>query len=161
MWYNKTGELGKGGFLVRNIINLSEKEIKQLLTRLVLTAFFGDGFRTDFLQFDIVFRRDQLESRFGQYDLIKHEIEISNPHPDLVNNWKTLIHELSHHIDWCQRGFSNHDENFYRVYKKLLWAAMDLQWFPPELLANATPNSGDHSKMIQIIRGYKKMLAQR
>ena len=36
---------------------------------------------------------------------------------------KTAIHELAHHVDWCGRGKTGHDKEFYRIYKALLEAA--------------------------------------
>lgn len=38
----------------------------------------------------------------------------------------TVIHEVSHHIDYVQRGDSSHGQEFYAIHKKLLFAALDM-----------------------------------
>ena len=38
----------------------------------------------------------------------------------------TLIHEIGHHIDTALRGESNHDEQYFDVYVRLLFAAFDM-----------------------------------
>ena len=147
--------------MISNLINMTESEIKSKLIRLIMTAYFGSEFRKEYLNFSIVFRMEHLQTQFGQYDMVKREIEVSNPSPNVVDQWKTLIHECSHHIDCCQRGTSDHGPKFFAIYKKLLWTAMDLDWFSPEYLVLATAASADHNKMVQIIDEYKKMLQKR
>jgi hypothetical protein len=39
---------------------------------------------------------------------------------------KACLHEVAHHIDWCNRGTSDHRKEFYAEYAKLIYAALDM-----------------------------------
>lgn len=77
-----------------------------------------------------------------------------NPNDILI----TTIHEVAHHIDFCIRGTSNHDKNFYAVIKKLLCAALDMGILSKDDLVNIDRITESHSsgalKIGKMMAGY-------
>lgn len=77
-----------------------------------------------------------------------------NPNDILI----TTIHEVCHHIDFCIRGTSNHDKNFYAVMKVLLCAALDMGILSMEDLVDADRIEESHSssrgKIGKMMAGY-------
>lgn len=49
---------------------------------------------------------------------------LSRPYNHII---LTVLHELSHHIDSCDRGDSNHKKPFYDIFYKLIIAALELK----------------------------------
>lgn len=66
------------------------------------------------------------KSKAGDYTPDKRRIRIfgvglENPSRLLI----VAIHELSHHIDFINRHSSDHSDEFYAIYKQLLFTALD------------------------------------
>lgn len=49
----------------------------------------------------------------------------------------TMIHELAHHVEYMQRGYTKHDRAFLSIQQRLLCAAFDLRYLDPCRLALA------------------------
>lgn len=98
-----------------------------------------------------------LKTYNGRYYFKEHTIEIYNlDTADDINRIKTLIHECSHHIDYCIRNKSDHDDNFYKIYQKLLYSALDLEFVDYDELLNMNINSRDYDKVMAMLKGYKQ-----
>lgn len=131
--------------MVKNLINMEPEEIQSKLILLIINAFPGSTFRDEYVMFSITFDLDKASDRFGEYNMLTHNIRICGMSPNPVDNWKTLIHELSHHVDFCNRGYSDHDKPFFDIYEKMLDAAVYLDYFSSAMLATATEGSADHN----------------
>lgn len=67
---------------------------------------------------------------------------------------KTCIHELAHHIDFCRNGCSGHQPPFYKEYKSLLYASLNMKIFTPEdILADNW--ASDSNEVAKIVREWK------
>lgn len=80
--------------------------------------------RYKWFQLDISSKECQHTS--GMYHEKTHIIEIYNPSLGAKHLAKCCLHELSHHIDWCQNGRSGHQKPFYDIYTKLIYASLDM-----------------------------------
>lgn len=83
-------------------------------------------------KFYLICDSKQVKTYAGQYDFRDKSITIvgltRNPKHIVV----TTIHELSHHIDYCNRGTSDHSTEFYKEYEKMLHTALNMCVFQPE-----------------------------
>ncbi len=62
----------------------------------------------------------------GCYYPDKSLIEIYNPSFGAKHLAKCCLHELSHHIDKVKNGATGHQRPFYEVYRKLIYASLDM-----------------------------------
>lgn len=63
----------------------------------------------------------ELKSKLGHYIFSKKAIHLFNiKSSNNVSCIVTLIHELSHHIDYMNRGTSDHSKDFYNVHIELI-----------------------------------------
>ena len=67
---------------------------------------------------------------------------------------KTSIHELSHHIDYCRRGTSDHKKPFYEVYRRLLYAGIEIGIFSKEDFMEGIRDSSDYNKVCKMLSEY-------
>lgn len=96
-------------------------------------------------------------SKHGDYNLRTHRIRLFNiTDRDSVLTVATAIHELAHHVDWCLRGRTDHQSPFYEVYRKLLYAGIDMGLFDAKTFLSCIRDASDHNKVRKIISGYEK-----
>lgn len=76
-----------------------------------------------------------------------------------VESWQdsfvTLLHEASHHVDYMQRGTSNHDAHFYEIHKKLLFAAFDMGILTKDDVLNSKTLAQNRAKIARLISAYQ------
>lgn len=49
----------------------------------------------------------------------------------------TMLHELAHHVEYVQRGYTKHDRSFLSIQQRLLYAAFELHYLDSSKLALA------------------------
>lgn len=76
-----------------------------------------------------------------------------------IESWQdsfvTLLHEASHHVDYMQRGMSNHDTHFYEIHKKLLFAAFDMGILTPDDVLSSKTLARNRDKIAKLISPYQ------
>lgn len=106
----------------------SEFLVKQTLIKIIENAKF-DYEKENYKWFKLNFLNDDRKSFAGDYDMRTHIIRVFVPKTSAKTNANlicTTLHEVSHHIDWCNRHTSDHSDAFYEIFQKLLYSAMDL-----------------------------------
>ncbi|MFQ9767984.1 MAG: topoisomerase DNA-binding C4 zinc finger domain-containing protein [Thomasclavelia ramosa] len=72
-------------------------------------------------KFYLKLEEKELKSKLGHYIFSKKAIHLFNiKSNDNVGCIITLIHELSHHIDYMNRGISDHSKAFYDIHIELI-----------------------------------------
>ena len=128
--------------------------IKQKLCEVVDQAYAKDPLLPRYKKFYVELIDKDLSSKHGDYNQKTHHIRIFNLYRDNSAIIATTLHEVAHHIDWCNRGDTSHDAEFYVVFKKLLFAALDLGVFSKGSYLNAIRDSSDGNKVRKILSGY-------
>jgi len=102
-------------------------ETREILHKIIDKAYPEDERIEQYKKFFLKFMDKNLKSKGGDYNLKTKTIRItgvgSKSPKDLT---VVVLHELSHHIDNMQRQTSDHKAPFYAIYKKLIFAALDL-----------------------------------
>ena len=111
-------------------------KIKKILEDIIDRAYpdVSEYTKKQYKRFFLEIIPKELKSKSGCYFSSTRKIEIYN----LTNNPKTIlkvcIHQLAHHIDYCNRGSSDHQKEFYACYRRLLYAAMNMRIITPDQL---------------------------
>lgn len=110
-----------------------------------------------FKWFKIEFVNKDLRSKSGDYNMKTHTIRVFNI-KGMDNTFRLLVmlHELSHHIDWCIRGRTDHQAPFYDVYRNLIYSALDLNKFTVQDVMKLPKRTNDYSKVQKIVREYSQ-----
>ena len=99
-------------------------KLKYILNDLIDYAYRGDPKLPQYKRFYVEYLKKKLKTRNGDYRSDNRHLRIFTEGREDVQIIKTSIHELSHHVDYMQRGKSCHDAAFYGIYEKLLFAAL-------------------------------------
>lgn len=127
--------------------------LKQVLDDIVRNTYKSD-FKESYLRFYVEITGKTAVSRHGTYNLKTHKISIHNSFRDDESILCTTIHELAHHIDLCNRGTSDHQEPFYREFKKLLFTAMDMGVIHKEKFLETAKDASDSNKIRKMMTEY-------
>ena len=130
-------------------------QIKHLLNSIVDNAYSGSKKIEDYKKFYVTMIDKDYKSKHGDYERKTHKIRVFNLYRDDNLIIVTTIHELAHHIDTVNRSMSNHDDQFYKVYKTLLYTSLDMGIFSKEEFKKAVSDSSDRNKVVKMIAGYK------
>lgn len=90
----------------------SEFLVKQTLIKIIENAKF-DCERENYKWFKLNFLNDDRKSFARDYDMRTHIIRVFVPKTSAKTNANlicTTLHEVSHHIDWCNRHTSDHSD---------------------------------------------------
>lgn len=93
----------------------------------------------------------------GRYFYKENKIEVYNPRLGSDHMAKCCIHELAHRMSYCIHGSSEgtgHGKNFYAEYRKLIYAALDMNILGEETFNNDQWSS-DQNKVRKIISEYE------
>lgn len=134
----------------------SEFLVKQTLIKIIENAKF-DYERENYKWFKLNFLNDDRKSFAGDYDMRTHIIRVFVPKTSAKTNANlicTTLHEVSHHIDWCNRHTSDHSDAFYEIFQKLLFSAMDLNVVSVSDIKNMPRLTTDHNKILKFIKIY-------
>lgn len=134
----------------------SEYLVKQTLIKIIENAKF-DCERENYKWFKLNFLNDDRKSFAGDYDMRTHIIRVFVPKTSAKTNANlicTTLHEVSHHIDWCNRHTSDHSDAFYEIFQKLLYSALDLNVVSVSDIKNMPRLTTDHNKILKFIKIY-------
>lgn len=128
--------------------------IKNILNDIVDVAYKGSDKLEKYKKFYVEVSDKTLKSKHGDYNGKDKHIRIFNVQRDDTAIIVTTIHELAHHIDWVNRGFSDHSEAFYEVYRTLLFTALDMKLFNKYKFESTMKDASDSNKVSKIIKTY-------
>lgn len=103
-------------------------EIRKMLQDIVGVAYQAEDANTleKYKKFFLEISNKKVRSYAGKYRGDTKCITIVGLNRPSKHIVITSIHELSHHIDYCNRGTSDHKNEFYAIYEKLMHAALDM-----------------------------------
>jgi len=90
----------------------------------------------DYKKFYIQCLPKKIKSYAGLYKAKERTIEIVGLERDVKHIVVTTLHELTHHIDHCNRNTSDHSPIFYQEFEKLIHTALNMKIFEPEDITN-------------------------
>lgn len=103
---------------------------KRQMNDIVFYAYKGSPHMKEYQDFRIECYAKEMKSRLGDCRHSKTGQSLIRIYFMESENWEnvlvTLIHEVSHHIDFKIRGYSAHDKPYYEIHKKLLVTALDM-----------------------------------
>lgn len=99
----------------------------------------------------ITISNKESKSYHGLYYGGQNKIKIVNTSRNDISCLKTSIHELAHHIDYINRGSTDHSDSFYKAYKDLIKAALEIGLFKKEDILSMQRDSTDHIKLLKIV----------
>lgn len=98
----------------------------------------------------------ELKSTLGHYIFSKKAIHLFNVKSrNNVSCIITLIHELSHHIDYMNRGTSDHSKDFYNVHIELIMTLFKMGTVSYNEFINLKDNACNSNKLKRLVeKGY-------
>ena len=96
-------------------------KLKYILNDLVDYAYGDDPKLPQYKCFYVEYLRKKQKTRNGDYRGDNHHLRIFTEGREDVQIIKTSIHELSHHVDYMQRGRCCHDAVFYEICTDAAW----------------------------------------
>lgn len=114
-------------------VNYLNAHVKKMLDDIIDVAYCNEPEenRKNYKDFTIDITSRELLSKSGHYIIKERKIEIFNLSLGSEVTVKVSIHELAHHIDQCKNGSTGHKVPFYKEFKTLLYAALNMQLFTP------------------------------
>ena len=98
----------------------------------------------------------ELKSKLGHYIFSKKAIHLFNiKSSNNVSCIVTLIHELSHHIDYMNRGTSDHSKDFYNVHIELIMTLFKMGTVSYNEFINLKDYASNSNKLKRLVeKGY-------
>lgn len=133
------------------------KEILNDILNDIVRYTYGADCNPKYYKFYVEISDKNCKSKNGHCEYANpcNKIVIFNTYREDESIIKTTIHELAHHIDYCNRGISGHDNPFYEVYAELLHKAMDMKLFNKEKFFDSEVDSRDRKKVERILESYE------
>lgn len=103
-------------------------KLKQICDFIIEETFFQKGNKqiNDYRNFTLQLTEKVLQSRSGYYIPSTRTIQLSSVNKVYFHTLLiTLLHELAHHIEFCDNGASGHSNNFYKIHLSLIFTAID------------------------------------
>lgn len=97
----------------------------------------------------------ELATFHGDYSPKNKKIRIFNLSRDDKSVLCTSLHELAHHIDYINRGTTDHSQEFYKVYEQLIKAALEMNLTTKEQLLSLKRDASDTNKVKKIVEDLK------
>lgn len=132
--------------------------VKILLNDLVEYAYPHSPKQKAYKAFYVEYIDKEFKSKHGDYNTKNKHIRIFNLSRTEDQLVVTSIHELAHHINFVNdtsHSFEPHGQEFYRVYKKLLFTALDMGLFNKWQFINATADASDSRKVKKMLKEYR------
>ncbi len=137
-------------------------QVKNILCDLVDYAYDDNNPKKDlYKKFYIEVSEQNKKSFHGDYNIKTHHIRIFNTYRDDASIIVTTIHELTHHIDNCNRGTSDHSKEFYTIFEHLLKTGLNMGLFSKEQFFAATADASDSKKVRKMIEDYEPVNKQK
>ena len=130
-------------------------QVRNILCDIIDVAYKDNPNIQRYKKFYIEMVNKNRKGKHGDYLLDKHYIHIFNLYRDDAAIIATTIHELAHHVDNINRGTTNHDKEFYEVFKVLLHTALDMNIFQIDDFLNANKDAADSNKIAKMILYYQ------
>lgn len=128
-------------------------KIKKVLDDIVAQAYPANELLSKYKSFYLMLNDKNIKSYAGQYKHNEHVIEIVGLDRDSKHIVITCIHELSHHIDYINRGTTDHGKDFYSIYRALLYTALNMRIITPEDISMT--DTTDANKVRTIVREWR------
>lgn len=131
---------------------------KKALIDIIRYAYKDSPKLNEYCNFRFEIVKKEMKTKHGDYMGELRRIRIFNTESrSLTHLIKTSIHELAHHIDYCNRGNSDHSKAFYGEYRLLLFAALDLGLLDLTDALESARDSTDANKMKLILVEYMEL----
>lgn len=127
--------------------------LKEILGDIVTQAY-GTDCNPAYHRFYVEMANKNSKTYHGLYDTRNRKITIYNTYRENQAIVCTTIHELAHHVDFCDRKTTDHQKEFYEVYEKLLFAAMDMGIVSKEKFLLTTKDASDSEKIRKMMERY-------
>lgn len=128
--------------------------VKNALNDLVDYAYPHHEKLGEYKKFYVEISKENRKSVHGDYHTKTHHIRIFNLYRADAAIIATTIHELAHHIDYCNRHTTDHQKAFYKVYEHLLKTALDMRLFSRDEFCLAIADASDSNKVRRMIDSY-------
>lgn len=129
-------------------------KLKKILEDLVEYAYADDRRLPYYKRFYVEYLKKQLKTKNGDYNPETHRLRVFTLNRDDTAIMKTSLHELSHHILFVQCKKTTHGAEFYAIYKKLLFAALDMKIFDADKYRACIKDSTDANKVLKMLDEY-------
>ena len=130
-------------------------KIKHVLNDLVDCTYPDSDKKDEYKRFYVEMIDKNMKTRHGDYNGMNHHIRIFNLYREDAAVIATTVHELTHHIDFINRGFTDHSKEFYEVFQVLLYKALDMGIFSKEEFMNANRDASDSNKIAKMLKDYE------
>lgn len=129
-------------------------EIKNILCDVIDYCFPRCDLLNEYKKFYIEICDKNMKTKHGDYNEKNHHIRIFNLYRSDAKIISTTIHELAHHIDWCNRGKSDHSKDFYFEYRQLLYTALNMDILNANDYLESIVDQSDFNKVKKMIDEY-------
>ena len=129
-------------------------KLKNILNDLIDYVYNDREKASTYKNFYVEVVNRNMRSKHGDYNSHSRHIRVFNLYRQDDAIIATTIHELAHHVDYINRGITDHQKEFYIVFKMLLYGALDMGLFSKELFLLATRDASDSNKIATMIAGY-------
>lgn len=127
-----------------------EKRIKEILIDIAQKTY---GKKPEYFKLEII--KEERKSFHGDYCCNTKTIRIFNLSRPTEHVVSTTIHELAHHIDYCENGSSGHNKRFYGILRQLLITAIQCGYISYESIKNKK----DSNDIVQVEKHYGEIIA--
>ena len=108
-------------------LELIGMEYKIYLTVCDIIDYLYKDNKEKYKKFYIKIIPKEMKSIHGRYTWDRSLIEIFNLSRPYNHTITTILHEVAHHIDYVDRGTTNHKREFYDVFYRLIIGALELE----------------------------------
>ena len=134
-------------------------KFKQICDFIIAQTFLpvGDSTINKYKDFSIKLTEKVFETRAGCYYPHTKTIEISSIKKIYFHTlMMILLHELAHHIDYCENNYSGHNTNFYKIYTSLIFTAIDCKVISYEEVLDIKSSTfiQSRNKLIKMVQKY-------
>lgn len=133
---------------------------KEKLANSIREAFKNHPQLDAFLDYKLIYKKQEKRSFGAAYypgtKTIITNLDFKNRNDLLLS---VLIHEVSHHVEYMQEGYSNHDKTFRYIQERILDAAFDLNYLKPYKLIiyyKYLSHYTEEKKVVKMCKNYLK-----
>lgn len=132
-----------------------ETQLKEQLNNIIDNALFDDPLKEKYKSFHLKVSDKINNSYSGLYNPEDKSIEVIDVRGEETSSHSTLLHEVSHHIDYVKNGKTGHKKEFYDIFRKLIYSALDLGYIDRKKMLAMPKRNTDYSKVIKMLKEYK------
>lgn len=128
--------------------------IKNILNDVVANTYPDSPKLPEYQRFYVEMIKENRNSFHGDYHWEIHHIRIFNLYRDDNAIVATTIHELAHHVDYMNRGETDHGKEFYAVFRELLFTGLNMGIFTKDGFLVANKDASDSRKIAKMLEEY-------